>query len=102
MISNEQIAHELAVIYLSNRYGVQISGNLRVSSGDGRGDIRSRHFPDTEAPKYQKVGTGEKGFLGIEKTVNVQTGYETDGLFEEILRNYRNAYRHFLTLLEKE
>ena len=102
MITNEQIAHDLTMVYLSNRYGVNIRGDFSVSDGFGSGEIESEHFPDTKELKYIKVGTGERGFLGIEKKVKVENGYEVDELFLDILKNYREAYNHFLKLLEYE
>ena len=96
MIPNEQIAHELTMIYLSNRYGVENTWEQE----DGYVYPFSKHFHDTNEPHYKRVGTGEKGFLGFEKTNRVQDGYKTDKLFAEILRNYKTAYQRFLTLLE--
>lgn len=100
MITNETIAHDLAIIYLSNRYGTKITGDFRINDGNSMGDIRSQHFPDADTPKYTVIGTGEKGFLGIEKKVKAENGYVVDDLFIEILKNYQVAYKHFLSLLE--
>ena len=48
MIAKEQIAHDLTMIYLSNRYGANIKGDFSVSDGYGSGEIESEHFPDTQ------------------------------------------------------
>lgn len=100
MITNEQIAHDLTIIYLSNRYGIDITGNFQLSDGSGYGEIGTGHLPDTKQLKYIQVGTGEKGFLGREKKVTVEDGYEVDDIFVDMLKNYREAYNHFLKLLE--
>lgn len=100
MITNEQIAHDLTIIYLSNLYGMDITGDFHISNGLGSGKIKTEHFPDTKAWKYKEIKTGQKGFLGIEKKIKVESGYEVDDLFIDILKNYRKAYNHFLELLE--
>ena len=40
MESKQQIAHELTMIYMNNRYGVTISGDFHVSTGDGSGNVK--------------------------------------------------------------
>ncbi len=102
MISNEKIAHDLTIIYLNNRYGLNITGDFSVSDGSGMGDIRTKKLPATEEKNYKKIGTGEKGLFGIEKKQKIEDGYKIDGLFLEILKEYRLAYARFLELLEKE
>lgn len=99
MISNEQIAHDLAMVYLSNKYGIDVRGSFHVSDGDGSGDVFTTHMPGTEEKKYKKTGTGEKGFLGIEKKRIVEVGYAVDDLFANMISDYRQAYTHFLNLL---
>jgi hypothetical protein len=78
MISKEQIAHELTMMYLYNRYGVDVSGNFTVTSYDenrvgGSGSVETNHIPSTKEPKNTKVGTGQKGFFGIESTTSSTT-----------------------------
>lgn len=102
MISIEQIAHDLAIIYLKNRYGIDVSGSVSLSKGDGYGDISTLHLPSTSQSKYKKIGTGEKGFLGIEKKIKVEDGLEVDDLFNEIVDEYMNAYNHFHLLLSQK
>lgn len=102
MLTNEKIAHDLTMIYLSNRYGINLTGSFHVDGGEGYGDIVTEHFPDAEAEKMVKVSTGEKGFLGIEKKIKVADGYQTDKLFADIFRNYKVAYSRFLKMLESE
>ncbi len=102
MLTNEKIAHDLTIIYLNNRYGVNITGSFSMSDGSGSGDILTEHLPATDEKKYIKIGTGEKGLFGIEKKRKIEDGYKIDGLFLEILKEYRLAYSHFLELIEKE
>ncbi len=99
MISKEQIAHDLTMVYMKNLYGVDISGELGVIDGDGTGSIRTKHLPDPDEPEYIKVKTGEKGFLGIEKKEKVQTGYKVDALFTEMTDIYFYVYEKFYTLV---
>lgn len=100
MLSNEKIAHDLAIVYLSNRYGVHLDNNFRIRGGDSLGSIESSHFPSTDEPLYEKVDTGHKGFFGGSKKERVETGRKVDSLFAEILKDYRAAYEYFLLQLE--
>jgi len=55
LIYKEQIAHDLAVGYITNRYGVDVSGDFSVYSlGDditGSGSVKTEHLPDVNEPK---------------------------------------------------
>lgn len=102
MISKEQIAHDLTMIYMKNRYGIDISGDFSITEGNGSGTIGTEHFPSTSEPQYIKVGTGEKGFLGMERKKKIESGLKVDGLFEEMVDSYFKAYSHFVNLLSKE
>ena len=84
MLSNEKIAHDLAIVYLSNRYGIDISGGFSLTNGDGSGDIETEHLPATDEIKYKKISTGEKGFLS------------------NIFKDYKRAYAFFLSKIENE
>lgn len=104
MISKEQIAHELTMTYMHNRYGVDVSGTFNVSSYDengvsGSGSVETNRIPSTKEPKNIKVGTGQKGFLGIEKKTTIQDGYVVDDIFSEMLEEYYRAYSIFLRML---
>lgn len=95
MISNEQIAHDLTMVYLRNRYGIEMSGSF--ASGDG--SISSAHFPSVSDPRYIKVGTGEQGFFGREKQKLVRSGNKVDALFSIMVQDYLDAYAYFYRLL---
>ena len=51
--------------------------------------------------KYKKVGTGEKGFLGLEKKVKVEDGYQSDDLIDELVCEYYQTYNRILKRLDK-
>ena len=34
MVTNEQLAHDLAIAYLGNRYGADVAGRFSVSTPD--------------------------------------------------------------------
>ena len=105
MITNEQRAHDLAMVYISNRYGINIVGDMSISSyGEtitGTGEIETEHLPGTEEMKMETVRSGEKKWLGIDKTKTVMDGYAVDSVFHEMVFDYLNAYKKFLKLLEE-
>lgn len=113
MIPKEQVAHDLAIAYINNKYGVDVTGDFDVrSSGGGSfsdsdritdvygsGSVSTQHFPAVDEPKMIKVGTGQKGFLGIEKKQPVQSGYLVDDIFRDMIKDYYAAYSRFLEIL---
>lgn len=66
------------------------------------GSVKTDRFPSVKKSKYIKVGTGEKGFLGFEKKKSVESGYEVDGIFTEMIEDYYQAYSRFLQLLKEK
>lgn len=105
MIAKEQIAHELTMIYMNNRYGIDINGTFSVytssdSDTSGSGNVHTDRFPSAMKSKYIKVGTGEKGFLGIEKKKTIESGYEVDEIFTAMIDDYYQAYSNFFQLLK--
>ena len=94
-MNREKIAHDLTMLYLYNRYGIDINGNLH----DGDGYVSTDHFPSTTEARYVKVKTGEKGIFGMEKKQKIQSGYAIDDTFKSIVKDYRQAYEHFYSLL---
>ena len=99
MISKEQIAHDLTIVYLNNRYGIDVGGYISVSDGDGRGDVSTEKFPDISEINYKKVGTGERGFLGIEKKVKVEDGYKADSIIDDMIEEYYQVFSRILSRL---
>ena len=101
MVSKEQLAHDLTMVYLNNRYGVQVEGSIWVSDGDGSGTVDTKKFPSPFDIQYTRVGTGERGFLGFEKKVRVEDGYKMDDIMDEIIREYYQTYNRILSRLDK-
>ena len=99
MVSKEQIAHELTMIYMRNIYGTDITGFFSINDGDGSGTISTEKFPSIDVPKYKKIGTGEKGLLGFEKKQKIQDGYAVDDLFAEMTETYLQTYSKFYQLI---
>ena len=99
MISKEQIAHDLTIVYLNNRYGINVEGYISVNDGDGHGDITTKTFPDISEINYIKVGTGEKGFLGLEKKVKVEDGYKADSIIDDMIKEYYQVFSRILSRL---
>lgn len=105
MISNEQVAHDLAIAYVLNRHGAEVTGDFDVSTSDGdvsgSGDIRTERLPNVTKPRMFRVGTGEKHIFGlVEKKKLVDSGeYEVDAVFMEMIWDYRGAYSRFLEML---
>ena len=102
MISKEQIAHDLTMVYMKNRYGPSVDGIIAMTDGAGSGTVSTDHFPSTTKIKYRREKTGEKGFLGIEKKKRVESGHKVDDLFNDMVEDYTNAYIKFLKLLEQK
>lgn len=105
-ISKEQIAHDLAMVYVNNRYGAEVTGDFSVgtSGGDvtGSGSVETRRLPDTGKVRKIKVPTGEKTFMGLlEKKESVDAGYAVDVVFDEMINDYFDAYLRFLELLDR-
>jgi hypothetical protein len=103
MVPKEQIAHDLTIAYINNRYGIDVTGDFDINTFDGdtsgSGSVKTEHFPDASAPNMIKVGTGKKGIFGIEKKQKVQSGYLIDALFIKMINDYIAAYNRFLELL---
>ncbi len=105
MIAKEQIAHELAMIYMSNRYAIDISGTISGDEDSVVGFISTEHLPGTQKEKTKRVKTGEIKKIGpikIEKKETVSDGYKVDSIFSEMVDEYYAAYNKFLELLESK
>jgi hypothetical protein len=105
MISKEQIAHDLAIAYVNNRHGAEVSGQFSVDTWDdkvsGSATVETSRLPDVDTIRMVEVGTGEKYFFGLrERTESVEAGYAVNRVFEEMIEDYRTAYSRFLELLE--
>lgn len=123
-ISREQIAHDLTMVYLNNRYGVRVTGDFSVSASigsfetltrsdwtdtvkivddvTGTGNVETENLPSLEDQVFTSVGTGEKYFFGLgpEKMQRVPTGeLQVDEVFRNLIRDYQVAYARILQIL---
>ena len=105
MISSEQIAHDLAMVYVHNRYGAEVTGSLEVHDyGDGvsgSGEVKTERLPRVDSTYKRSVPTGERRFFGLmNKKELVDTGeYRVDEVFLEMIADYRAAYSRILALI---
>ena len=99
MITKEQIAHDLTMLYLNNRYGVNIEGHFSILDGDGHGDVVTEKFPSALEIKYKKIGTGEKNLLGFEKKTKIEDGFVIDDILDDLVSEYYQIYNRILTRL---
>lgn len=103
MITNEQIAHDLAIVYLVNRFGPEVDGRFDVTDGDGNGSVDTERLPDVDAHTTRRVGTGEHRRILLwryEKKMDVETDeYQVDPIFRQMITEYRRAYARFLGFL---
>ena len=100
MVSEEQIAHDLTMVYLNNRYGINVDGMVNVSDGHGYGQIDTERFPSVLEVKYKKVGTGERVFFGFERHSMVEDGYKSDDIIDGLICEYYQTYNRILTRLQ--
>lgn len=101
-IPKEMIAHDLTLVYLTNIFGVEVSGTVDVNVNGDRvlEDVITDKLPYPEELNYIKQKTGQRGFLGIEKTVKVPNGYKLDGELQSMIRLYYEVYERILSLLQ--
>ena len=56
MISNKQIAHDLAIAYINNKYGPNVNGDFSVTGSNndiyGSGSVETKFLPDVDKKKY--------------------------------------------------
>ena len=106
-VSIEALAHDLAIVYLNNRYGPDVSGDLDVSSiGDSssfEASVSTDRLPDVQAKVTRWVPTGEKSFFGLmDRKKTVETGeFQVDKTFNRMIDDYAEAYGRFLHLLSQ-
>ena len=99
MINKEQVAHDLTMVYLNNRYGVNIEGYFSILDGDGHGNVSTEKLPAVSEIKYRKVGTGEKNFLGLEKKTKIEDGLMIDDIIDDLINEYHQVYNRILERL---
>ena len=105
MIAADKIAHEFAMVYITNRYGAEVKGTMSISSAGGEvggwGTVETVRLPDPDAARTTRVRTGEKRLLGlVNKTERVEQGNQVDEIFHNMVIDYRRAFEHFMRLLD--
>lgn len=108
MIPKEQIAHDLAMVYLNNRYGADVVGDFNVygdrDSVTGNGEVETKRMVDVDEVKYEKYKTGNKKKFGpfkFDEKSWRENGYEVDDIFYSMIIDYKKAYEKFLKLIEE-
>lgn len=113
MLNIEQVARDLTVAYINNRYGPEVSGEFGVDyttnfdSGSldgvtGEGSVETERLPDLDDRVMARIPTGERNFFGLgsRKMVEVPTDeYAVDSVFEAMIEDYYGAYERILQLL---
>ena len=103
MLTKEQIAHDLTMVYLNNYYGIDVSGELSISTYDddtsGSGTISTTHLPGVGEKKNTKQGIWKRGFLGREKKTQIDDSYIIDDFVDELVGNYIKIYTKILRKL---
>lgn len=105
MVNNDQIAHDLAIAYINNRYGAEVTGSFSVSTiGNdvtGEGDVRTERLPAPGKIRHKLIKTGDKVIFGlVAKRKFAADGFAVDPVFEQMIEDYRLAYARFVDLLE--
>jgi hypothetical protein len=102
MMDKRQIAHDLTIVYLNNRYGPEVRGSIAYSEDGGAGDVQTMRMPGPTERRTKKIGTGEMRLRGLlEKKVRVDDGLKIDGIFEEVLQDYIAVYQRFYELIDR-
>ncbi len=106
MIDRHQIAHDLALAYVYNRHGAEVTGNFKVSTFNdevsGEGDVHTERLADVDEFRMKKLGTGETHLWGLrEKKQWVEDGFKVDRTFDLMLDDYLAARERFTLLLDR-
>lgn len=105
IISIELLAHDLAMAYINNRYGPDVSGSLSITTSEddvtGGAIVSTERLPDTGAKVSTKVPTGEKRLFGMmDKKKWVETDeFQVDAVFNKMIDDYDAAHARFVHLL---
>ncbi len=104
-MNDDQIAHDLAMVYVHNRHGAEVSGDFSVSTASdnevtGSGTVATDRLPDVDELRMIEVGTGERQFFGLpEKKKLIEAGFKVDSIFEAMIEDYSSARSKFAELL---
>lgn len=115
-VSREQIAHDLAIAYINNRYGAEVRGEFsvtadqdwtgsspRVSDVKGSGEVWTETLPRVMKMRMDEVvvKTGRRTLFGLgperTRTDQVESGeFEVDPIFRSMIRDYYDTYDRFM------
>lgn len=95
MMTKEQIAHDLAMVYMYNRYGITVKGDV----ARGWGEIETKHFPSSTKFQYEEVELESRDIWGFNKTEKVEKGRKVDAIFQKMAADYQYAYQYFYDLI---
>jgi hypothetical protein len=104
-MNDDQIAHDLAMVYVHNRHDAEVSGDFSVSTASdnevtGSGTVATDRLPDVDELRMIEVGTGERQFFGLlEKKKLIEAGFKVDSIFEAMIEDYSSARSKFAELL---
>lgn len=112
----DQIAHALAIAYINNRYGAEVTGSFSVDSTknydndtvsdvSGKGDVTTERLPGIFDPHMVSVGTGKRHFFGVgpeKMRMEATAEFAVDSIFRSMIADYRHAYERFLQLLQSQ
>ncbi len=106
LTTKDQIAHDLAMAYINNRYGPEVKGEFSVSTWEkdvsGSGQVETMRLPDVNQIRSVKVGTGERHLFGLrERKTWIASGFEVDDIFTNMIEDYYEARERFLELLQQ-
>ncbi|MBC9225939.1 hypothetical protein GL325_06380 [Aeromicrobium sp. 636] len=101
-MDRDQLAHDMAMAYIHNRYGAEVSGEFSVSSStdydsgavndvSGKGTVETDRLPEVFEVETTRVKTGERHLFGLgpAKTMEVSTGqYAVDRVFRRMIEDY--------------
>jgi len=105
MISVQQVAHDLTLVYLRNRFGAEVSGEFEVDGSDGSvhgtGSVSTSRLPGFDEIAMKRVPTGEKWLGLFGKTTEIPDGHAIDPVLEKLVDEYAAVYGKVLRLLRE-
>lgn len=101
MINKEQIAHDLTMVYLNNRYGINVSGTISGISGNVYGDVGTNKLPHVLENKYSKSKSGIKNIFSPKEKIPIEGEYISDDIIPKLINEYFDTYKRILETLDR-
>lgn len=95
MIDKEQIAHDLTMVYMRNRYGIDVAGSFSFSENENHGQVSTEHLPSPEEADLVPVITKEKKFFKRKTIETIQKDYKIDSVIADMTKTYLDVYKKF-------